>query len=253
MACMYRDHTLGTYDKDMIILARGGRQPGWWHKSRSHGGWPLAWMSQNKASKQISINRKWIIDFRIWRGYLLLYFQLSRCILPSEEAFPPPWAALLVETSTSTMSLTSNSAPANGPVCRCSGALGEQGERPNGPSVENMAQSVKSPVPPAVVTIMEHQRHKWPFSGFYSLAIHSISIVGILELPNASKTHFCCSFLGHYIFSPTLYVFLKAVCTQGYYVTLMRKRTSFSCSLSSLILPHHITQIEKSSYLYLSL
>lgn len=32
---------------------------------------------------------------------------------------------------------------------------------------------------------------------------------------------------------------------------MMWKRTSFSCSFSSLILPNHITQIEKSSYLYL--
>lgn len=123
-----------------------------------------------------------------------------------------PRAALSVETSRLKLSLTSNCAPANGPVCRTfewSSALGEQGERPNGPSVENMSQSVKSPLPPAVVTIMEPHQHKWLFSGFYSLAIHSISIVGVLGLPNASKAPFCWSFAGHYTFCPILYDFQK--------------------------------------------
>lgn len=142
--------------------------------------------------------------------YLILYFQPSRCVLPSEEAFFPR-AALSVETSRLKMSLTSNCAPANGPVCRtfeCSGALGERGERPNGPSVENMSQSVKSPVPPAVVTIMEPHQHKWLFSGFYSLAIHSISIVGVvLELPNASKTPFCWSLEATILFAPFYMIF----------------------------------------------
>lgn len=158
-------------------------------------------------------------------------------------------AALSVETSTSKTSLTSNWVPANGPVCRTLNSL-------MGHLWRTHCKPVKSPVPPAVVTIMEHRHDKWLFSGFYSSAIQSFSIVGILELPGPSKTHFCSSFVVHYTFFPTYFYLFKS----SFHSRILcdpdggkepQSAHPLYC-LSSLILLNYVTQMKKSSYLCLS-
>lgn len=117
---------------------------------------------------------------------------------------------------------------------------------------------VKSPLPPAVLTIMEHRHDKWLFSGFYSLDIQSFSIVLILGLPEPSKTHFYSSFCCPlYIFPPLISLFFFKC---SFHSRILcdpdggkgpQSAHPLSC-LSSLILPNYVTQMEKSSYLCLS-
>lgn len=229
---------------DIISRMFGVRRPGWNQKIRKTVSTTI---SQNKVIKQIiSINSKNRLKL-LAVVYIPFPDHLRRSSL-SAGLFSQ--AALSMETSTSETSLTSNWAPANGPVCSTLNSL-------MGHLWRTHCKPVKSPVPPAVVTIMEHRHDKWLFSGFYASAIQSFSIVGILELPGPSKTHFCSSFVVHYTFFPPLiYIYLKAVSTQGYYVTLMLEKDPqsahpLSC-LSSLILPNYVTQMEESSYLCLS-
>ena len=61
----------------------------------------------------------------------------------------------------------------------------------NRPSVENILQSIKSPLPPVVTAIRQPHHDKWLFSGFYSSATRSFSFIMSSSYPVPQRLTLC--------------------------------------------------------------